>query len=202
MPKRKYFDDGDEVVRDGKSVRVKMVVMDGWAADLRRRNPGVGAFDADNHRPHFARLSDAEIAMRRQARDAWIEQQRNAWRMPSRVAAAAPVTTYRRLLSMRDAQAARDASYDAYGTRLGNSWRTLPARVRDAAEPDVSEQLLRRHLAGPDDPDEDGNGNGDPQSARDLAYWRYVDQLGRAWQTSLGDANSVEQERRRWTHES
>jgi hypothetical protein len=62
----KYLDDDDdEIVADGQSVRVPVYLMDSVQRAI--------AFDARDHKPHFARAADAALERRRtEARDAMI----------------------------------------------------------------------------------------------------------------------------------
>jgi hypothetical protein len=58
----------DDEVEDGRSVRVPMMIMDGY-------------------RPGYVQLTDVQIAKRREARDEMIKRGERAWRTPHRDAA-------------------------------------------------------------------------------------------------------------------
>jgi hypothetical protein len=99
--------------------------------------------------------------------------------------------------AVRDAQRmARDAR-QAWIKRMCDAWR-MPVSVtpvKDAAEPDAAEALLRRHLGT--EPDDDA------QARRDRAYADYCARVSQAWQqpNPAARANSVERQRKQWTAE-
>lgn len=69
-------EDGDEVVRDGESVKVSFFLM-----DARQRR--FATFDAAAHQPGYRFASDAAMERRRhEARDAYIDRTVNAWKQP------------------------------------------------------------------------------------------------------------------------
>jgi hypothetical protein len=111
-----------------------------------------------------------------------------------------------------DLEAARDAvraARDRWIADMCSAWKRPLAR--DAAEPDATEQLLARHLRGPDD-----NGALDPddiraverrrltersaeaQRERDLAWTRYRYNLANAWKTDPRAATAIERQGERW----
>jgi len=114
--------------------------------------------------------------------------------------------------TVRDAQKAARASRDQWVRRLQDAWRT-PAR--DAAEPDASERLLRRHL-GNERPDE--KPDDDAQARRDRQWAEYCDRVSNAWRSPGGtaapeahwrlwraepshSAGAIERQREQWTAE-
>jgi hypothetical protein len=66
-----YVDDDDSEVRDGQSVRVRLDMMDSMQRAV---------FDAYGHQPGYARLTDAQAKLRREARGGMIRRAQNAWR--------------------------------------------------------------------------------------------------------------------------
>jgi hypothetical protein len=114
--------------------------------------------------------------------------------------------------TVRDARRmARDAREEMI-RRLTDAWRTP---VRDAAEPDASERLLRRHL-GNERPDE--KPDDDAQARRDRQWAEYCDRVSNAWRSPGGtaapeahgrlwraepshSAGAIERQREQWTAE-
>ena len=177
----------DDELEDGRTVRVPLVVMD---ADLSHHRPGFRVSDEASKSSSLADLDAARDAAR-SARDAWIKQTTDAWRMDAKRKKPPPDDDdddgaakkgSRRLSPDRSGdtadarQAARDA-YDAMCSRLTNAWRTP---VRDAPEPDSGtppEELMRRHTFDPD---------ADVQARRDRAHADYVTRTTNAWRNPPG----------------
>ena len=133
MRRRHDDDDDDDEVRDGETVRTRMVLTD--------TVPAAFAFDGDDlslHRPGYRMMtSDAAVLdARAKARDAYDEYCRrisNAWRRPIRDFAepdlgSRPEELRRHLRTEPDddAQARRDRAWADYCGRISNAWRTNP----------------------------------------------------------------------------
>src|SRR5262249_55824975 len=166
----RYVDD-DDVVADGQSVKVRMDMMD----SLQRR-----VFDAYGHQPHFARMTDAQATMRREARDAMIKRAENAWRTLSRDAAEPDAGTQLLHRHSRgteeddNAAAAREKSYIAYKARLESAWRN-PAAAAERNEKQL--EAWRKPGARPGLRQEATND-------RAAAYAAYVERIGSAWRAA------------------
>jgi hypothetical protein len=110
-----------------------------------------------------------------------------------------------RFLRTSDAgvRAARIAARDARQTwikDLSTAWKRTPHTDNG---PD--EELLRRHLAEPDEPDEDDLDA--IQARRDRQWLEYRDRVGNAWRnpsgrTDPGAALIIEKRRQRYTYEA
>jgi hypothetical protein len=157
MRKNDLEDEDDEVIADGGSVRVPVMLCDA----------------------RF-QLGDDEMrkirAATRDARDEYLVGLQSAWRSPApdrgkQSAASAAVADC-------DPVRGRTAAYDEMVQRACNAWKT-PAR--DFAQPDLStppeELALRRHLST--------ESNADIQAKRDRIYKNYVDTLQNAWRTPI-----------------
>jgi hypothetical protein len=121
--------DRDEIIEDGKSVRVPIMLADSVA---------------HNHQPHFYDAPTTNDATRRRAaaRDAYVSALKDAWRTPhkdasERDAAERVLTeqddpnerTLRRHLGggeSAEIQARRDREWSEYCDRVANAWRTDP----------------------------------------------------------------------------
>ena len=129
----RFVDETDETetARDGEVVRTRMLMMDA------RRS----AFDARDHQPHYAEVSDAMLGALGSARGAWIKQINDAWRTPQRTGdmrsgdAAEPDNSSRAAVMRRhlrgddpddNAAARREKAWAAYKDQLSNAWRTDP----------------------------------------------------------------------------
>jgi hypothetical protein len=111
---RHYKNDDDDIIQDGKSIRVPIHMMDGMD-EVQRAVAGVPAFDAAAHRPGYRSMIDT-AAERRATYDDYKARLSSAWRTP---VADAP-------LPKPDASATdpdRDAEYEAMKDRLQNAWR-------------------------------------------------------------------------------
>jgi hypothetical protein len=164
--------DGKDVLEDGESVRVPLMLCDSRQ------------FDATGHRPGFAPITDAVQQQRQQTRDRYISELTNSWRVP----AQRPMTTEDakkpKFGSFADANQRRSAAYDAYVKRIGEAWRMQP---RDQ-EPD--DDLMQRHLrTEPDD---------DAQARRNAAWAQYRDRLSNAWKTDPRTASAIERQGEQW----
>jgi hypothetical protein len=175
--------DDYDIIPDGGTIRVPMVVMDGA-------------------RPRS--LADAQL-MRERARVHWIKSLQDVWRAPldarrSRVAEPDDEPDddddedednrgrERRTdaRSIADARAMASRAYDQMCRRLEQAWRT-PAR--GASQPDTGSSPARdaSHLR-----------TGDAQAKRDDAYQQYVDRLTNAWKTDPNAATAIEQQGEKW----
>jgi hypothetical protein len=171
------FDDDDEI-EDGRSVRVPMLVMDGRRVNL------TDTVRFEDGQPHFVRAVDA----------------------------ASESSTFADVESPRlgDVRTARDAvrvARDRWIADMCSAWKRPP--TRDAAAPDLGsrpEELMRRHLWGPDD---DGKPDSserrrlterreESQRERDRAWIRYRDNLANAWKTNPRAATAIERQGERW----
>jgi hypothetical protein len=118
--------DEDGVLKDGATYTVPL-----WCLDATRRQI-TEAFDADNHRPHYARATtDAAAEQRRAAAyAAYVQRLTSAWRSPAASAERneAQLEAWRRPgarpgLRSQDAATDRAAAYAAYVQRIQNAWR-------------------------------------------------------------------------------
>jgi hypothetical protein len=116
------------IARDGESVRTPLVLMDSVQRQI------AATFDADSHRPHFARPTADARAASRAAYDEMCARLREAYKMPHRDAAepdrgTPPAELMRRHLRTEpddNAQARRDRQWAEYCDRVSNAWRTDP----------------------------------------------------------------------------
>jgi hypothetical protein len=142
------FDDYlDGVAQDGEHVHVPVALCDG-------------------KRSRYGVFTDAQLTVRQQARDGYIDTITEAWRGSG----SSAVTPCDRSLSAADARAGATAARDAMVERLGSAWRTPPAQSgaehhlsRDAAQPDMGTR--------PDEPD------------RERIYAERKAALSNAWRT-------------------
>ena len=166
---------GQRVVADGGRVRVPVMLTDGMPDWMPPRR---AVFDARNHRPHYADLSDAALqdGLRRaeaayEAHNRWLE---DAWRGPSNPPPPGP----------RPGESARDA----YIRNLQSAYRTPPGQV--VSDPDgedddprakanAIEAQRRRWTA--EIPAKDA-----ALADRDIAYGEYLDYLQNAWKRPCG----------------
>jgi hypothetical protein len=155
-------DEIDRVARDGESISIPVLMCDSLAG---YRRGYVSPAQLTGHQPGFVALSDAQIAERRRARDAWVRNLSDAWRGDARRKKPPDDDDEnggddddetnnedRRSRSASDARAAATRSYDAMVRRLSNAWR---GPGRDAAQPDLgstAEELMRRGTEGRTDP--------------------------------------------------
>jgi hypothetical protein len=113
-----FSQNDDDVVRDGQSVRVRLDMMDGVQRAV--------AFD---HQPHYARLTDAQLATRISARDAYVQRLSNAWRMDMNPGGdqpddeAEPDNSSSPEVMRRHLQGRRDMAWERYKDQLGNAWK-------------------------------------------------------------------------------
>jgi hypothetical protein len=162
--RREYDLDDDEMVPDGRSLKVPLALMD----SVQRRF----AFDANNHRPHFAEPTYEERTRRQATRDSYIEGLTTAWKRSPRTTEdrkdpnLGSFSDARPQLDAADAQARKNAAYRERNRLLANAWRG------DAApKPD-------------DDPDDDTDNN--DQARREKAYSDYVQRLQNSWRATVG----------------
>jgi hypothetical protein len=164
---------GDEVIEDGRGVRVRMTAMDGVQRGIFMRD--VYRFDDS------ASLRDAR-ARARGARNEMIERASNAWRTPGTRYVETPRPT-----SVADANAMRRSAYQQYCRRISDAWRN-PVGVnlhRDGAEPD---QGTRFHRVSPEEFAAAHN-NRRTESAEDLRRAALAERdqaLQNAWKTPTG----------------
>jgi hypothetical protein len=90
-----------------------------------------------------------------------------------------------------DARREAKAAYDEMCKRATEAWRTP---VRDAAEPDASTELPKRHLGS--EPDEDDAARA--EKIRERTRAEYLDQLQNAWRTNPQAATAIERQGERW----
>jgi hypothetical protein len=86
----------------------------------------------------------------------------------------------------------RREARDAMIKRATEAWRTPH---RDAPEPDNSSPAatMRRHLAGPDEPDDNN-----AQARRDAVWNDYKTRLASAWKTNPNAATQIERQGEQW----
>jgi hypothetical protein len=131
---RAHFADDDEI-GDGETLTVPMMLMD--AARAQR----AVVFDARDHCPHHAELTDEVRKLRAKMRAEYLAGLQDAWRTPPHIDAAepdnsSPAAVLRRHLRTEpddDAQARRDRAWADYCDRVSNAWRTDP-RAATAVE--------------------------------------------------------------------
>ena len=129
-------------------------------------------------------------------------------------AAASESSSFEDLESPRlgDLRDAARVARDQWIADMCDAWKRPPAR--DAAAPDLGsrpEELMRRHLFGPDDdgaPDPGDIGaeqrrrlterREESQHERDRAWNRYRDNLANAWKTNPRAATAIERQGERW----
>jgi hypothetical protein len=211
---KKRFDDDDDLIfpaaRDGESIRVPVYLMDSMAG----------------FRPGFVRVSDAYVAVRRAARDAYIRDLTSAWKDGGRVRHREPPDDEDNLRRERDrreyprdarrftaeaydvADAARTASYLAMCQRLTDAWKQTPNR--DWGQPDMGsrpEEQRReiRQIASRPDPNESlvrSGGNAPSPGDRERMYAQRNHDLENAWRmmgrTDPNKAGQIENQRERW----
>jgi len=192
MRKRDHLDLDDDIVADGESVRRPMLMMD--------------------HRPGYARLTDAQVRARREARDAYVQKLQTAWRTDARRKRDDDdeddddeLDNNDRSISDACAMAMRKAAYISWRARLSDAWRMTP--TRDGPGSAAAEELLRCHLGGDEpardhenpripDPTDPGDPNENlirrhlttestaaAQRERDRIWEDYRQRLSTAWQT-------------------
>jgi hypothetical protein len=188
--------DADEVLEDGRRVRVRMEMM-----DKKRPIKWIGPLDA--RQPDAWLVRDANP---RAARQEMIDRATNAWRSPSGVPNQ---NTAPRPASLRDAQAVRRLAYDQYCNRIQNAWKTPPVNhdgriyssinPRDAA-PNMTfrattpEQFAAAYNRGRDQ---------SPEAMRAAAYEERNRLQREAWKTPSNPAaaaNQVERQAEQWRH--
>jgi hypothetical protein len=170
--------DEDEVVEDGGTVHVPLMLCDSMAGQ----------------RSGYALLTADQVAKRQEARDGYIRDLNSAWRMDAK--RKPPDDDTKNDNKLADVRAPAIKARDSYVRYLMTAWRRP---VRDAAQPDNSSsaEVMRRHLYGATDPNaapaierqaerERGKGAGtdDPRSAAERSYDQYKASLATAWQTT------------------
>jgi hypothetical protein len=171
MVKNEY-EDATDMIPDGHSVKVPMVIMDA--------------------RPHFADLSDEVRKLRTETRSRYLQDLQSAWKSP----AQRPKNSFstERILPDADPMRSRTEARDQMIKRATEAWR-MPHR--DWSEPDLStppEEMLQRHLRT--------EPNADDQARRDAAYQSYKDRISNAWRTNPNAAGTIERQAEgpQWRH--
>jgi hypothetical protein len=167
----KYLDDSGEVreiVEDGESIRCPVYLMDSVQRGTLAKY-GRHTFDADDHRPRHAVMTDDVRKLRRESRDAYVCDLTNAWRSPAQRAA---------VVTDADADPVRNrsAAYDAMIKRATNAWRMGRDQQPepDADDPDDDPMArMSRHLR-----------TDNVQARRDAIWNDYKTRLGNAWKTN------------------
>jgi hypothetical protein len=146
--------DDDDEIPDGRSVRVPMVLMDSMAG----------------HRPGYVQLTDEQVAMRREARDAMIRRAENAWRTRPACDAAEPD------LGSRPEEVMR---------------RHLRGKPDDDGAPDRGDirAVERRRLT---------ERGAEAQRERDAAWAQYKGRLSGAWRNPAAAAERNETQLEAW----
>jgi hypothetical protein len=171
------------VIADNGRVRVPIYMTDAMPSEYRAAiSRRTAVFDALNHQPHYADLTDARLqdGLRKaaEARDAWIRGLQDAWRTPSGQMAQPPDN---------GADQPDDDPRAAYIRRVSNAWRTppdLPARDPDddddpkAAATAVEAQRRRWNAETP--------AKDAALADRDVAYGEYLDYVQNAWKRPCG----------------
>jgi hypothetical protein len=177
---------GLKVVRDGGRVRVPLFLTDSGMPDMTSLRRAV--FDARNHRPRFADLTDARLQdglrAAADARAKYIAELQDAWRTPIGGIGGAPHTTAPPAdqpdddddLSPRDRyiKELQNAYKTPLGQAPGGSANALE-RAREqwlspGARPGMGDAARARSTA-----------TKDAAADRDAAYAGYVDRISNAW---------------------
>jgi hypothetical protein len=119
---------GDEVARDGETIRTRLMLMD-------------SATNATPWRSGYAMLTDAQVAARQAARQGMIDRATNAWRMDTdnrdrRAAVNQNGSVARPIVhgAVADARAAVNDARSRYVARLQDAWKR-PVSFRDGVQP-------------------------------------------------------------------
>ena len=121
---RRRTDDADYVLEDGETIRCPVQLMDGMQR-------AIADVDLSHHRPGYVQLTDEQIAMRRAARDGYVQRLRDSWKTrPADVEFSSDLktrpepaaATERRRLT--DAEAERDRAWEEMRRRLASAWQT------------------------------------------------------------------------------
>jgi hypothetical protein len=129
MAKRETDDEDTDMVPDGGVVRVPLHLCDA----MERK----AFFDRKNRR--YAELADEARKIRTEARDEYVHNLTNAWRPKGQAPQRDPE---RKQLSLADAQALRNSSYQAYKARIQDAWKTDP-RTANAVESQLERERGR-----------------------------------------------------------
>jgi hypothetical protein len=149
------------VYKNGRGPKVALMLTDSA--------PPRPVYDARNHRPHYADLTDAGAERRAvaayEAHNKWLQ---DAWRGPANQPPP----------PLRDGESPRDA----YIRRLGNAWKPLPdLPARDPDDDDDPKAAAtaveaQRRRWNAEIPAKDA-----ALADRDIAYGEYLDYLQNAW---------------------
>jgi hypothetical protein len=167
---------------------VPIALTDGMPEWMPPRRP---LFDARNHRPHFADLTDARLQdglkQAAEARSEWIKGLQDAWRTPTGGAGGLPVTTAPGA-DRPDADDDNLSPRDAYIKRISEAWKTgngNGASADNIAGPTRS-WLSPGATPGPSACYRDARPavsreTKDAVADRDQAYGEYLDRISNAW---------------------
>jgi hypothetical protein len=154
-------------------------------------------FDARNHRPHFADLTDARLQdglkQAAEARSEWIKGLQDAWHTPTGGAGGLPVTTAPGA-DQPDADDDNLSPRDRYIRQISNAWKTGSPYGASGNGGGAGIERLRQQWISPGARPGPGAGYGDARPAvsretatkdaaadRDLAYREYVARLVNGW---------------------
>src|SRR5438876_5187538 len=114
-------EDDNMVVPPGGSVRVGLLVMDSLQKAV--------AFDARNHQPHFAQVSDQERELKARTRAQFLKTLQDAWRSPGRDATPEPDDDPDDPTEPDDDDDTDDQARRTYLRELQSAWRTPPRMI-------------------------------------------------------------------------
>jgi hypothetical protein len=178
---RRYYP--KRVFRDGKGIRVPVMLTDGQPPDW-MRPPRRPLYDASQHRPRFATLDarDPNVMAAERAYEERNAYLRDAWRGPGNPPPPA----------LQDGQSARDQYID----RLTNAWRTPVGQADPDDDDDGANDIeaLRQAWISPGATPGPGPGYGDARPAvsretatkdaaadREQAYGEYIARISNGW---------------------
>jgi len=177
-------DDDDEVVRDGSSVRVPLMLCDGevmmlppWQRDVMLSlRYQMSDAEAARHRPGFRFADAAANRAKAKAYDDSVVEASNAW-----LGHKNPALLRHRARCAERGQAVKDEAYRRMVEDLNNAWRQ-PARevVPPVGEKSCNAGLLPRADAAPPAPPRFMDA-ATAQAIRDKAYQEYCADLCNAW---------------------
>jgi hypothetical protein len=185
------FDDFDpafwpkRVYKDGRGPRVRLMMTDGRPDWTPPTKPML--FDARNHRPHYADLSDASLQDGLRAAVAAYEKHNKWLQVAWRTMGGGPGGTARTTAPPADKPG--ESARDAYVRRI-SSWP--PGSVSDPGDDDDANAIETRREAWLKPGARPGGGYGDASAAtrtatkdavadRDQAYGEYLDRISNGW---------------------
>jgi hypothetical protein len=182
-----------KVFKDGKGPRVPMMLTDGGIPSWVPRPRRAAVFDARNHQPHFADVTDASLRDARlaahDAREAMIARLSDAWKVQPGGAGGEPLTTVPGAEPGGDDDDVESAR-DRYIAGLQNAYKTPMGQAPAASADDI--ERARQQWLSPGAKSGCGFGDARPgisretatqdaRDARDQAYAGYLDRLTNGW---------------------